>query len=101
VSGKQAVAESEGSLDDVFTGLQVLAQRQLALPQEERAEIVSALAALRLALAAPVPDLEEVRDCRAAITEQWPWLAPDLENAFRQPAVTAALVRAASGYTSG
>lgn len=89
------------SLDDVFTGLQVLVQRQLAVPQTDRAELVAGLAGLQQALAAASPDLERVRAARAAITERWPWIADELEAAFKQPAVTAALVRAASLYTGG
>jgi membrane protease subunit (stomatin/prohibitin family) len=92
---------TEATLDDVFTGLQVLAQRQLALPQEERSEIVSALAGLKLALEAENPDLDDVRDRRAAITDRWPWLEAEVDSAFKKPAVTAALVRAASSYTAG
>ena len=92
---------TEATLDDVFTGLQVLAQRQLALPQEERSEIVSALAGLKLALEAENPDLDDVRDRRAAITDGWPWLEAEVDSAFKKPAVTAALVRAASSYTAG
>lgn len=91
----------EATLDDVFTGLQVLVQRQLAVPQEERSEIVSQLAALRLALEAPSPDLDVIRERRAALDDRWPWVASEIEAAFRQPAVTAALVRAASTYTEG
>lgn len=89
------------SLDDVFTGLQVLVQRQLAVPQADRAELVAGLAGLQQALAAASPDLERVRAARAGITERWPWIADELEAAFKQPAVTAALVRAASLYTGG
>ncbi|MFN2114933.1 MAG: SPFH domain-containing protein [Anaerolineae bacterium] len=91
----------EATLDDLFTGLQVLAQRQLALEQSERTAIVSELAALRLALEAQSPDLDAIRDRRASVEERWPWLGPEIEEAFRQPAVTAALVRAASDYTAG
>ena len=78
----------------------MLVQRQLALPQDERAEIVSALAGLQQALAAPSPDLDALREARTAIDSRWPWLADEIESAFKQPAVTAALVRAASHYTA-
>jgi len=89
------------SLGEVFTGLQLLVQRQLAVPQSERGEIVAALAGLQQALAAASPDLDQVKALRATLVSRWPWLADEVEGAFKQPAVTAALVRAASLYTSG
>lgn len=94
-------AGAEATLDEVFTGLQVLVNRQLSVPQPERAELISALEALRIELAAAVPDLEAVRQRRQAIVERWAWLSDELEVVFRQPVVTAALVRAASRFTAG
>lgn len=91
----------EASLEEVFTGLQVLVNRQLAVAQAERSEIISALEALRIELAAAAPDLEAVRQRRQIVVERWPWLADELEQVFRMPAVTAALVRAASRFTGG
>ncbi|MEO8083386.1 MAG: SPFH domain-containing protein [Ardenticatenales bacterium] len=91
----------EASLEEVFTGLQVLVNRQLAVGQAERSEIISALEALRIELAAAAPDLETVRQRRQMVVERWPWLADELEQVFRMPAVTAALVRAASRFTGG
>lgn len=100
-AGAPAGDDRDASLEEVFTGLQVLANRQLAVPATERAEVVSALEALRIELAAAVPDLEAVRQRRQTTVERWPWLADELEGVFRQPTVTAALVRAASRYTAG
>jgi len=100
-AGAPAGDDRDASLEEVFTGLQVLANRQLAVPAAERAEIVSALEALRIELAAAVPDLEAVRQRRQTAVERWPWLADELEGVFRQPTVTAALVRAASRFTAG
>ncbi len=94
-------AGAEATLDEVFTGLQVLVNRQLSVPQPERAELISALEALRIELAAAVPDLEAVRQRRQTIVERWAWLSDELEVVFRQPVVTAALVRAASRFTAG
>lgn len=100
-AGAAAVAGGEASLEEVFTGLQVLVNRQLSVPQPERAELISALEALRIELAAAVPDLETVRQRRQAVVERWGWLSDELEQVFRQPPVTAALVRAASRFTAG
>ncbi|MCC7019011.1 MAG: SPFH domain-containing protein [Ardenticatenales bacterium] len=100
-AGAPAGDDRDATLEEVFTGLQVLANRQLAVPAAERAEIVSALEALRIELAAAVPDLEAVRQRRQTAVERWPWLADELEGVFRQPTVTAALVRAASRFTAG
>lgn len=100
-SAAKAADTPPASLDDVFTGLQVLVQRQLAVPQADRAALVAALASLQQALAAASPNLDHVRAARADITGRWPWIADELEAAFKQPAVTASLVRAASLYTGG
>lgn len=94
-------AAANMTLADVFGGLDQLVNTQLAVPPEERSELASALSGLRTELEAATPDLEKVRDRRAAITGRWPWLAEALAVAFQQPPVAAALARAASVFTSG
>lgn len=98
--GVSSAAPAELTLGDVFDGLNRLVEQQLSLPAEERSELVAALEGLRQELAAAAPDLDHVRDRRAAITQRWPWVAPALDVAFQQPPVAAALARAASSYTS-
>jgi membrane protease subunit (stomatin/prohibitin family) len=92
-------ADAPASLEQVFTGLQLLVQRQLAVPQADRNALISELEKLRLELAREKPDLEAIRNGRRAITERWSWVGDELEAAFKQAPVTAALVRAAAGYT--
>lgn len=97
-AASSAAPATEASLEQVFTGLQLLVQRQLSLPQAERAELVAALAALQQSLAAPEPELDQIKQRRGAIAQRWPWIADELDAAFRLPAVAAALAQAASRY---
>jgi membrane protease subunit (stomatin/prohibitin family) len=94
-------AAPQATLDQVFAALNTLVGRQLAVPAADRAEIGTALGGLQQSLAAAAPSLDEIKTQRAAITSRWPWLAPELEAAFREPAVAAALARAASAFTGG
>ncbi len=92
---------AQATLDQVFAALKALVDRQLSVPAEERAEIATSLGGLHQALAAPAPSLDDIKQKRAAITTRWPWLAPEIEAAFREPAVAASLARAASAFTGG
>lgn len=98
--GTGAAPSGEGpeGLNQVFTALQLLVQGQLTLGQKERDQIIAQVQNIYLELMKDKPDLERVKDLRGTITERWPWLQDELEEAFKMPSVRQAMGAAASAY---
>ena len=95
----QPAAGGSESLNQVFTAMQLLVQGQLTLGQKERDQIIAQLQNMYLELAKDKPDLARIKELRSTVTENWPWLKDELEEAFSAPAVKQAMAAAAAAFT--
>lgn len=87
------------NLNQVFTAMQLLVQGQLTLEQKERDQIIAQLQNIYLELAKDRPSLSRIKELRAAIAGQWPWLSDELAEAFGTPAVQKAMAAGAAAFT--
>ncbi|MFQ5593789.1 MAG: SPFH domain-containing protein, partial [Anaerolineae bacterium] len=99
--GEQPAPAGPENLNQVFTAMQLLVQGQLTLDQKERDQIIAQLQNLYLELAKEKPSLSRIKEFRATITGQWPWVSEELAEAFGTPAVQKAMAAAAAAFTEG
>ncbi len=100
-AAQQPAGGGAESLNQVFTAMQLLVQGQLTLDQKERDQIIAQLQNIYLELAKDKPDLARIKELRATVTEKWPWLSDELQEAFGTPAVEQAMAAAAAAFTEG
>lgn len=98
--GAQPAPAGHENLNQVFTAMQLLVQGQLTLEQKERDQIIAQLQNVYLELAKDRPSLSRIKELRAAIAGQWPWLSDELAEAFGTPAVQKAMAAAAAAFTA-
>ena len=84
-----------------FTAIELLVSRQLAVPTEERNQILQKLATMEVELAKPDTDLTVIKQQRDELASSWPWLNEEMEVLFRQPAVEREMAEAARRFMSG
>ncbi|MGH2544964.1 MAG: hypothetical protein ACRDIB_19400, partial [Ardenticatenaceae bacterium] len=86
------------SVEMAFTAIELLVSRQLAVPQEERNQILRKLATMEVELAKPDTDLTVIKQQRSEIAQSWPWLNEELGNLFRVPVIEAEMAEAARRF---
>jgi membrane protease subunit (stomatin/prohibitin family) len=84
-SGGQVAAQGQ-DLVTAFTGLKQLVAQQLTLSDEEKQAATAALDKLLTLLTSATATMEEVKETRAAVIEQFPWLASPLKTVLNKPA---------------
>jgi membrane protease subunit (stomatin/prohibitin family) len=89
------------SVEMAFTAIELLVSRQLAVPQEERNQILQKIATMEVELAKPETDLTVIKQQRAEIATSWPWLTEELNTLFRQPVIEREMAEAARRFMEG
>lgn len=86
------------TIEMAFTGLELLVSRQLAVPQEERNNILQKLAGMEVEFAKEDTDLSTIKTMRKELQEKWPWLKEEIDILFRQPVIEQEMADAARRF---
>jgi membrane protease subunit (stomatin/prohibitin family) len=86
------------SVEVAFTAIELLVSRQLAVPQEDRNQILQSLAGMEVEFAKPDTDLTTIKTMRREVAEKWPWLREELDILFRQPVIEQEMAEAARRF---
>lgn len=86
------------SVEVAFTAIELLVSRQLAVPQEQRNQILQQLAAMEVEFAKPDTDLNTIKTMRREVSGQWPWLQEELDILFRQSVIEQEMADAARRF---
>ena len=98
---ESAPATAGATVEQAFTAIELLVSRQLAVPTEERNQILQKLATMEVELAKPDTDLTVIKQQRDELATGWPWLNEEMDVLFRQPAVEREMAEAARRFMSG
>lgn len=92
------VAAAGMTVEYAFTAIELLVSRQLAVPVEERNKILQKLAAMEVEFNKPDTDLGNIKTMRKDVATNYPWLAEELDNLFRQPIIEQEMAEAARRF---
>lgn len=86
------------TVEQAFTGVEMLVQNQLSIPQEERNKILGKLASLEVELGKSDGSLSRIKTLRQELNDEYPWLNEALDRLFSQPPVEKAMAAAAKRF---
>lgn len=89
------------TVETAFTAIELLVNRQIAIPRSQRDQILQKLARMEVELAKPDTDLLIIKTMRKEIEAEWAWLKEELDTLYRQPAVEREMAEATRRFMMG